>query len=85
MILFYALMRYRLMISKKSELFDEMTKPTIYGADGCYFHSCEHFILTDSMNKKLTIQLSILLQRRYDIQQAGITFIQCPNVVGVIS
>ena len=64
---------------KEQNLFNEMTKPTIYEADGCYFHGCEHTILEhfndlktatdDSTKETIADQLRVLLQRRYDTQQ----------------
>ena len=64
---------------KEQNLFNEMTKLTIYEADGCYFHGCEHMNLErfndlktatdDSMKKATAAQLHVLLQRRYDTQQ----------------
>ena len=69
----------RFQILKEQNLFNEMTKPTIYEADGCYFHGCEHMILErfkdlktttdDSTKETIADQLRVLLQRRYDTQQ----------------
>ena len=59
--------------------YDKTVKPTIYEADGCYFHSCEHIIkqcfdvlqkcTVGTEQKKLVSEIQLLLQRRYDMQR----------------
>ena len=58
--------------------YDKRVKPTIYEADGCYFHGCVHIIkhrfdalkkcTVATEQKKLVSEIRLLLQRRFDTQ-----------------